>query len=162
MANGRRTKSIDELLILASIKITTRINNAHHINVYSKFNETLFLKLAPPFPKVTLLKFDGCIKGDFVKLKLNFPFFSQIWESEIVENGEDNQSIWFIDKGTKLPFFICKWQHHHHIKQDKNDVLIIDSINFYSHNWLITLLFYPIIYMQFLYRIPIYKSLKNL
>lgn len=162
MVDGRRPKGFDELLILASIKITTRINNANHSIVYSKFNESLFLKLAPPFLKVTLFKFDGCIKGDFVKLKLNFPFFSQIWESEIVENGEDNESIWFIDKGSKLPFFISKWQHHHLIKQDKNDVLIVDSIQFYSHNWFLTLLFYPIIYMQFLYRIPIYKSLKNL
>ena len=61
-------------------------------------------------------------------IQLNFPFFNQIWESEIIENGSEKQRIWFVDKGTKLPFFISNWQHHHLIKQDENDVIIIDSI----------------------------------
>jgi ligand-binding SRPBCC domain-containing protein len=147
--------------MMAKINISTRILNANYNIVYAKFDKALFLKLAPPFPKVTLLQFDGCIKGDFVKLQLNFPLFNQTWESEIIDNGSEKQSIWFIDKGTKLPFFISKWQHHHLIKQDENDVVIVDSIQFYSHNWFLTLLFYPIIYFQFLYRIPIYKSLNK-
>jgi len=161
MAYGRCAKGSFDLLILFRIKITTRIKNARHSAVLAKFDAALFLKLAPPFPKVELLKFDGCQKGDIVKIKLNFLFFTQIWESEIIENGTENQRSWFVDRATEPPFFISAWRHHHELKQDNEDVLIIDSIQFYSHNWLLTLLFYPIIYLQFIYRIPIYKKLKN-
>jgi ligand-binding SRPBCC domain-containing protein len=159
MVNGRCSRSTFELLVLAKIKINTRIRNTNFINVFSKFDKTLFLKLAPPFPKVTIIQFDGCLKGDHVKIKLHFPFFTQIWESEIIENGSDSISIWFVDQGIKLPFFISKWKHFHQIKQNNSDVIITDEIEFESHNWFLTALFYPIIYLQFLYRIPIYKRL---
>jgi ligand-binding SRPBCC domain-containing protein len=145
---------------MAKIRISTKIIHSNYIDVFSKFDATLFLKLAPPFPKVSLLRFDGCLKGDLVKINLHFPFFSQVWESEIIENGSENECTWFIDKGIKLPFFLSYWRHLHQIKQEKENVYIIDSIEFKCHNWLFTTLFYPIIYLQFLYRIPIYKALS--
>ena len=161
MVNARCSEGTFELLVMANISIRTKLKNSIYKNIYSKFNADLFLKLAPPFPKVSLLRFDGCIKNDIVKIKLHFPFFSQVWESEIIENGEEYQCIWFVDKGTKLPFFISKWKHLHQIKQHQNDVIITDDIQFYCHNWLLTIIIYPVIYLQFLYRIPIYKKLGN-
>ena len=68
--------------------------------------ERLFNKLAPPFPRAKLLRFDGSTTGDVVEVELQFGLFKQRWQSLIVEHGQDSQSIWFVDEGKQLPFFL--------------------------------------------------------
>ena len=47
------------------------------------FTKDLFLKLNPPFPKVRLKRFDGCLKGDIVEMELNFGLWKDRWRSDI-------------------------------------------------------------------------------
>lgn len=141
------------------IKIATQVKSEWK-NVVSGFTKELFVKLNPPFPPVVVKQFDGCIKGDKVVLELNFLFFKQKWVSHIVESAEDENGFSFIDVGVKLPFFLSRWRHHHIIeKREDGGATIIDDIEFSTGTLLTDLLFYPVLYGQFLYRKPIYKKI---
>lgn len=123
------------------------------------FTKDLFLSLNPPFPPVKLLRFDGCKTADRVVLELNFIFFKQEWVSVITEDKEDADSWHFVDVGTKLPFFLKHWQHHHGVKNSPKGAMIIDDITFSTGNVIANLILYPLLYGQFLYRKPIYKKI---
>lgn len=141
------------------IKIATQVKSEWK-NVVSGFTKDLFVKLNPPFPPVVVKQFDGCIKGDKVVLELNFLFFKQEWVSHIVESVENENGFSFIDVGVKLPFFLSRWRHHHIIeKREDGGATIIDDIEFSTGTLLTDLLFYPVLYGQFLYRKPIYKKI---
>ncbi|MCU0391818.1 MAG: hypothetical protein MUE81_11930 [Thermoflexibacter sp.] len=131
------------------------------LSVWQGFNETLFLKLAPPFPPMKLLRFDGSEKGNEVHIRLNFILFKQKWISLITENVKTEDQIYFIDEGIKLPFFLKYWKHKHriikHIDNEKHtQSIIIDEIEFKSiFGWLI----YPVLYLQFWNRKKIYRKI---
>lgn len=122
------------------------------------FTEDLFLSLNPPFPPVKLLQFDGCKTGDKVALELNFILFKQKWISDIVEDQETEESWFFLDVGTQLPFFLSRWKHHHGLEKSGSGSIVIDDIDFSTGFFLSDLLMYPLLYFQFIYRRPIYKK----
>ncbi|MFY0599832.1 MAG: hypothetical protein JXR03_09175 [Cyclobacteriaceae bacterium] len=126
-------------------------------SVKDRFSQDLFLALNPPFPKVDLLAFGGCKKGDVVSLKLYFPFFSQIWTSHITEDSASEDQWLFVDEGVELPFFLKKWKHNHIVEKSDKGSAIIDDIEFSSGLLLVDLILYPGLMAQFLYRKPIYR-----
>jgi ligand-binding SRPBCC domain-containing protein len=140
-----------------NIKISTRVNLSL-LKVWEGFNLELFSKLAPPFPPVEVKEFGGCLKGDKVHLELNFLLFKQDWISDIVDQKRTESEIYFIDEGTKLPFFLSYWRHRHRLVKDDEGTMIIDDITFKTPTILTDYLFYPLMYLQFLYRKPIYKK----
>lgn len=121
------------------------------------FTKELFLALNPPFPKVDLLQFDGCKKGDVVSLRLKFPFFSQVWTSDIVEDSESEEEWKFVDVGVKLPFFLKTWEHRHIVRKTNQGSEIIDDIDFTTGTILTDFIMYPGLIVQFINRRPIYK-----
>jgi ligand-binding SRPBCC domain-containing protein len=123
------------------------------------FTQDLFLSLNPPFPPVKLLGFGGCKKGDQVSLELNFIFFKQQWISDIVEDSYSKNEWSFVDVGVKLPFFLSQWKHHHIVRANGQGATIIDDIEFSSGSVLTNLLLYPALYLQFIYRKPIYQKI---
>jgi len=133
--------------------------NQDYLQVKEGFNETLFKKLSPPFPPVKLLRFDGSTRGDLVTLELNFVFFKQKWTSEIMENQTSDKEFYFIDKGIELPFFLKKWTHKHRIVKDGENSIIRDEIDYQAPFWILTLLLYPAMLLQFAYRKPIYRKI---
>lgn len=143
-----------------NIKISTQVG-ASLKKVQEGFTQELFLSLNPPFPPVKLLQFDGCKEGDHVALELNFILFKQQWISDIVEDDEDDNSWFFVDKGVQLPFFLRKWEHKHIVEKHEEASLIIDDISFSTGFLLTDVLIYPLLYAQFLYRKPIYKKLLS-
>ncbi|MCH7397660.1 hypothetical protein MM236_06655 [Belliella sp. DSM 107340] len=140
------------------INIETKVEQ-DYLKVKEGFDETLFTKLSPPFPPVKLLRFDGSSKGDLVTLELNFIFFKQKWTSEITEDRTDEKEFYFIDEGTALPFFLKSWRHKHRIIKSGDSSIIRDEISYSGPFRLMTVLLYPALYLQFLYRKPIYKKL---
>ena len=140
-----------------NIKISTKVNQSL-LKVWEGFNLELFSKLAPPFPPVEVKEFGGCLKGDKVHLELNFLLFKQDWISDIVDQKRTESEIYFIDEGTKLPFFLSYWKHKHRLVKDDEGTLIVDDIIFKTPTILTDYLFYPLMYLQFLYRKPIYKK----
>jgi len=127
--------------------------------VWAGFDEKLFAKLAPPFPPVRVLRFDGCLRGNIVKLELNFFLFKQQWTSLIAEQQATDNEIFFVDYGTKLPFFLSYWKHRHRIIKSGNQAIIADEIEFRTPSRITDYLFYPLLWLQFAYRKPIYKRI---
>ncbi|TAE27330.1 MAG: hypothetical protein EAZ91_16330 [Cytophagales bacterium] len=127
--------------------------------VWAGFDRSLFEKLAPPFPPVEVVRFDGCAKGDVVHLRLNFIFFKQDWISDIVDQQATPDEIFFIDQGSKLPFFLRYWHHRHRLVLDPQTggTVVIDDITFRTPSLLTDWLFYPLMWLQFAYRKPIYR-----
>jgi len=143
------------------INIATPVEE-NYLKVKEGFNETLFLKLNPPFPPVKLLRFDGSSKGDTVILELNFLFFKQQWISHITEDETNEHEFYFIDEGRKLPFFLKEWRHKHRIINAGKYSIIKDEITFKAPFALLTLLLYPVLLLQFLYRKPVYKKIFSI
>lgn len=139
-----------------------RIDIATHVDapydeVVAGFDRDLFLALNPPFPFVTLERFDGCETGDHVHLRIDFVLFRQRWQSVITDHGEDASRSYFVDEGQVLPFFLKRWRHFHGIERVENGAVIRDRIDFESPSHGLDLLLYPTLLGQFLYRKPIYR-----
>ncbi len=130
--------------------------------VIAGFNGDLFLKLNPPFPKVRLIQFDGCKTGDLVSLELNFLLFKQVWTSEITEDFSDSEQFFFVDQGVKLPFFFKTWKHKHILQVRDDKTVITDDITYQTPSLLTDWLMYPLLYLQFLYRKPVYRKVLGL
>ncbi len=139
------------------IKVKTEVY-ASVEKVKSGFTQDLFRQLNPPFPPVTVSRFDGCRRGDRVVLELNFLFFRQTWESLITSHVSTATEFSFVDEGIILPFFLKYWKHHHVAIREGDTTVIIDDITFRTPTRLTDYLLYPILYLQFLYRRPIYKK----
>lgn len=139
------------------INIFTKVE-LDYLQVKEGFDEKLFSKLSPPFPPVKLLRFDGSKKGDIVSLELNFLLFKQVWTSEITEDKTNESEFFFVDKGVKLPFFLKNWEHRHHVVKNGDASIIKDEIYFEGSNSIMTVLLFPALWLQFMYRKPIYKK----
>ena len=127
--------------------------------VWAGFDRALFDKLSPPFPPVEVVRFDGCMKNDTVILRLNFLFFKQNWTSRIVDQRTTPTEIFFVDEGTQLPFFLAYWHHRHRLIADPatGGTTIADEITFRTPTRLTDYLFWPLLWVQFAYRKPIYR-----
>ena len=130
----------------------------HWSEVKEGFNDDLFLQLNPPIPKVKLLRFDGSEKGDLISMELNFLLWKDKWTSLITSNNENENGFDFVDEGTSLPFPFKKWRHHHKVESFGDGSLIIDDITYSSNLHPLDVLLYPLLYLQFVYRKPIYKK----
>ena len=139
------------------IKIETSVEKGY-LDVKRGFDESLFQKLSPPFPPVKVLRFDGCEKGGQVSLELNFLLFKQKWTSDITDDHTDELEFYFVDEGVELPFFLRKWKHKHRVISTGLQSKIVDEIDFESPfswmNWVM----YPLLWLQFAYRKPIYRK----
>ncbi|RIW18165.1 hypothetical protein D0X99_00235 [Algoriphagus lacus] len=130
-----------------------------YLDVKAGFTESLFKKLSPPFPPVRLLRFDGSEKGDIVSLELNFIFFRQKWTSHIIEDRTTDQEFYFVDEGVELPFFLKKWRHKHRVISSGIGSIIRDEIEFEGPVGLLTVLLFPVMWLQFAFRKPIYRRI---
>lgn len=138
------------------IQITTQVK-AGLATVQQGFNESLFRKLSPPFPVVDVERFDGCETGDVVVLRLQFGLFSQVWESTITSHREESTSWEFVDEGTRLPFFLKSWRHRHLVVAQSTGARIVDDIHYTTGTLLTDVLLFPALWLQFVYRKPIYR-----
>ncbi len=127
-------------------------------DVWEQFDDKLLLKLSPPFPPVKLISF-GQKVGEKVTFELNFFILRQLWVSKITDSYLSADESFFIDEGITLPFFLNYWKHKHRIVRDNttSGSKIIDEIEFRTPTVLTDYIFYPILYLQFLYRKPIYQ-----
>lgn len=129
--------------------------------VWQKFDRDLFLRLAPPFPRVKFLRFDGCRLGDMVEIQLHFLIFRQFWISEIIEQRTKPDEITFVDEALALPFFLRRWVHRHRIVRLESGSEIIDEIEFGSGWFALDWLIYPAMWLQFAYKQLVYRRAFN-
>ncbi len=145
------------------IRIESVLLNITADEVFARFDEELFLALAPKFPPSKLLRFDGCKTGDLVEIEMQLPVIGkQYWTSKITNHSsESNVKHFFRDEGVKLPFFLETWQHDHIIEQQGKDVLIVDDIHYKAKFPIPDFLVYPQLYKTFSIRKKIYKGFFN-
>jgi ligand-binding SRPBCC domain-containing protein len=146
---------------MLSYHISTPIQ-ASISHVKELFTEDLLLKLSPPFPPVSLQRFDGCKKGDQVILKINFVFTQLTWSSLITSDVLTKEEWYFIDEGVEMPFGLKYWQHKHRVKKiDHQSAAIIDEISFDTGKWFLNYLLFPFLWGMIFYRKPFYKKYLN-
>ena len=135
------------------IKITTPIKRNYR-EVFALFNLQLFEALKPPVVNLKVERFDGCKKGDEVHLKVA----GQRWVSHITDYVENEDEIYFIDRGVIIPPPIKSWLHIHRIERSgENSCNVIDDIEYSTGNAFIDKLIYPALCAMFAMRKPIYK-----
>lgn len=138
------------------LRLETQVQQSAR-EVWQGFDQSLFLALAPPFPRLKLIRFDGSNEGDRVEIRVNFLLFAQTWESLITGQGEDDECIWFVDEGKQLPFFLKSWKHRHEMRKQENGCTIVDAIEYRSPSRLLDIVLFPAMWLQFAYRKPVYR-----
>lgn len=122
--------------------------------VFSLFNEELFVALKPPMVNLVVERFDGCHKGNEVHLKIN----GRRWVSHITKYSEDADEIYFIDIGAIIPPPLKSWKHTHRIvRTGENSCEVIDDIEYSTGSTLLDKAMYPVFFAMFSLRRPIYK-----
>lgn len=139
------------------ILITTDVE-AGFEHVRQNFDQRLLEKVSPPFPPTRLLRYDGNQPGGEVHVELNFIFFRQVWKSQIKSYLADGRQMVFTDEGTQLPFFLAYWHHRHGVEARGSGSRITDDITFRTPTRLTDYLLYPLMYVQFAYRKPMYRK----
>ncbi|MEJ8804330.1 SRPBCC family protein [Pontibacter sp. H249] len=128
-----------------------------YLQVFNAFNEQLFRELAPPFPKLKLLRFDGSEPGDVVEVELQTGVKSFRWTSLITDRSITSTEAYFIDQGQELPPPLRLWHHKHLVSKNGNGAIIHDIITYSTGAKALDLLLYPLMVLQFGMRKPIYK-----
>jgi ligand-binding SRPBCC domain-containing protein len=133
--------------------------NGYYKDVLSRFDKNLFLALKPSGMKLDLLRFDGSEEGDYVHLRIMpFGLFRQEWLVKITESAENAQQAWFVDEGQSLPWMFAYWRHQHIVRKvSETQSQIVDDITYHGRFFVLGLLLFPIMYIQFYLRKPIYK-----
>jgi ligand-binding SRPBCC domain-containing protein len=124
--------------------------------VFAGFNQDLFMQLRPPLLPFNLRRFDGCAVGDEVHIGLG-PGVE--WQALIVEQEESADEIYFVDTGKQLPPPLKDWRHRHGIQRVTDDTTrIVDDITYTSGLPPLDWLMYPVLYVLFAIRGPVYRK----
>ncbi|MFD2246789.1 SRPBCC family protein [Pontibacter ruber] len=129
-----------------------------YLKVFHAFDEQLFRRLSPPYPRLKLLRFDGSKPGDVVEVELQTGFKSFRWTSLITEESITDTEAYFVDQGQELPPPLRYWHHKHLITKYGSGAIIHDIITYSTGFKLLDLLFYPLMLAQFGMRKPIYRK----
>ncbi|MEZ4771763.1 MAG: hypothetical protein R3D00_01190 [Bacteroidia bacterium] len=137
--------------------------SGHFRDVFGRFDRKLFEALKPPGIHLEIVQFDGSQTGNTVHLKLTIlGLLKQEWISKITEDSIGSDSAWFVDEGEKLPGFLRYWRHRHLVTQHGvNNSIITDDITFRTPFFLLDYIMYPVLYLQFAMRGPLYKKFFN-
>ncbi|QNE41357.1 hypothetical protein F1C16_18240 [Hymenobacter sp. NBH84] len=128
--------------------------------VLAGFDRALFESLAPPFPTLHLLRFDGSRPGDRVEIELAVGPKRWRWTSLITEAGQlPDGSQYFIDEGQELPAPLRYWRHRHLIEPNPRGLgsVIVEDITYRTGSRILDVLLYPAMWAQFAYRRPVYR-----
>ena len=127
--------------------------------VMAGFTRELFIALAPPFPKLRLLRFDGCRTGDQVEIELDTLVKRLLWTSLIVDDGQlADGTLFFVDEGQTLPPPLRYWRHRHLIQPGpQGGSIIVDDLEYRTATPALDALLYPAMWAQFAWRKPIYR-----
>lgn len=127
--------------------------------VMAGFTRELFVALAPPFPQLTVKRFDGCCRGDRVEIELNTLVARLPWTALITDHGvQADGTHFFVDTGQVLPPPLRFWRHRHLIEPGPDGgSVIVDDLEYRTASPALDALLYPAMWAQFAWRRPIYR-----
>jgi len=127
--------------------------------IFAGFGLELFRRLNFPLTPLQVIRFDGCILHGITHVKIGIPPLAVEWIGLNTELQQQTDEIFFVDEGQKLPFFLRYWRHKHRIiLTAPGQSVIRDEVEFRSAGKLAEMLLYPLLWMQFAWRIPIYRK----
>ena len=127
--------------------------------VLAGFTRELFVALAPPFPRLTVRRFDGCRRGDRVEIELDTLLGRLPWTSLITDDGvTPDGTHFFVDEGQLLPPPLRYWRHRHLIEPGPaGGSIIVDDLEYRTASPALDALLFPAMWAQFAWRRPIYR-----
>jgi ligand-binding SRPBCC domain-containing protein len=127
-------------------------------DVTACFNQNLFSFLAPAFPRLKILRYDGQKKDDRIEIELDFGLWRSLWVAHIVRTWQTDDAWGFEDVGGPLPFPFTTWQHQHKLdKISQTETLVTDFVGFRAGAWWRTLCFKWVVQGMLAGRGPQYK-----
>lgn len=133
-----------------------KIKNISFHNVVSSFHDLNFVKFLIALQPVKIIDWNGINN----KHTAHFMFWFLGWKDFKVvhENYQQatNTYFSFIDRGVVLPLGLKSWKHKHSVLFEKNEVFIIDDINF-EHENILGILLYPILVAPIIIRKILYR-----
>jgi len=143
--------------------VSTQIHGISPGEVYRVFNYDLLWALSPPFAKPKAVLYEGNRPGHRMVFRLVTPLGTKHWAGRVTEEGHTENEIYFVDEGEQMPFGLSLWRHKHRIIKTGWGTLLRDEVRFEGRNALLTVLLFPVLYAQFIYRKPLYaKSIRRL
>jgi ligand-binding SRPBCC domain-containing protein len=140
-------------------QILTSVQGSHR-EVFAGFDHQLLLKLTPPGAKIELLHADmpDAPQG-YIQLRVTLlGIIRQNWINDFSHFELSDRECHFVDQGRQMPFPIRFWRHDHRVLADGADRSIInDDVTFKTGFFLLDWLLFPLLWLQFRYRRPIYK-----
>lgn len=126
--------------------------------VMAGFTRELFLALAPPFPRMTLRRFEGSRRGNHVEIELNALGKKLRWTSLITDDGVlPDGTHYFVDEGQVLPPPLRFWRHRHLMQPAPGGTIIVEDLEYRTRfRWLDALL-QPAMWAMLAWRKPIYR-----
>lgn len=123
------------------------------------FTRALFEALAPPFPRLEVVRFDGSRRGDQVEISLHTGVKRLPWTSLITEDGVlPDGTHYFVDEGQVLPPPLRYWRHRHLLAPGPaGGCVIVDNLEYRTASPVLDALLYPAMWAQFAWRQPIYR-----
>ncbi len=140
-------------------QIKTRVKGGHR-EVFHGFDHNLLLQLSPPGFKLELLHAQDPQEPDsFIRLRMTiFGLVKQEWENDFSHYELGSRECHFVDEGRIMPFPIRKWRHDHRVLADgATHAIINDDVTFKTVFFLLDWLLFPVLWLQFRYRRPIYR-----
>ncbi|WP_299758721.1 hypothetical protein [uncultured Pontibacter sp.] len=129
----------------------------NYLKVFNAFDEQLFRKLSPAYPRLKLLRFDGSEPSDVVEIALQTGLKSFRWTSLITERSITDTQAYFVDQGQELPPPLRHWHHKHLVTKNGSGAVIHDIITYSTDFKPLDLLLYPAMKLQFGMRKQIYQ-----
>lgn len=140
-------------------QILTPVKGSHR-KVFAGFDHGLLLQLTPPGAKMQLISADDPAKeGGRIYLRVTLlGIIRQEWINAFSQYELTEAECHFVDQGVKMPFPIRLWRHDHRVLSDGPDRAIInDDVTYKTGFFLMDWFLYPILWLQFRYRRPIYQ-----
>ena len=127
--------------------------------VLAGFTQQLFEALAPPFPALRLLRYDGSRPGDVVAIELRAGPKRWRWTSLITAAGTlPDGTRYFVDEGQELPAPLRYWRHRHLVQPGaQGGSVIVEDITFGTGRRWLDWLLRPALWAQFGLRGPVYR-----
>lgn len=94
------------------------------------FNDINNLVRITSFPKVSINKHAGTIKGSETQLSLDFLIFRKKWNLIYLEVEEGE---FFTDKSDSVPFPFVYWEHTHAFEEVDGNTVMTDTVTYKAY-----------------------------
>lgn len=128
--------------------------------VFAGFDHNLLLMLTPPGMRIDLIHADQADKPNgYIHLKVTIlGIIKQEWKNRFSDHELADDRCHFLDTGEMMPFPIKSWRHDHRVERLGDHTQIIDDVQFGTKFLLLDWLLFPVMWLQFRYRRPIYRK----